>query len=176
MPDRLPIKQAHESFYITEFLRWHAVAYRSRFQIISRPDPPDAIIRSKWVTRWVEVGDVYWSDSWARDLNSYATPGEVHCPIHSGPHVSMDEEHASRFVDVLKDKLARTSYANCNAKYGPGYLVMPMMSPFFDGNTVRLMRALWDATPALNRGFFRGVFLAYASFNRIAFRRWQLTT
>ena len=87
----------------------------------------------------------------------------------------MDEEHASRFVAVLKNKLAKTSYASCNDVYGPGYLVLPIMSPFFDGNTVRLMRQTWDATLASNLGFFRGVFLAYRSLNRIQFKRWQLT-
>jgi hypothetical protein len=174
LPDRRPIKQAHEKAYIEAFLRWHAVAYRSRFCIVARPDPPDAIIRSERTTRWVEVGDAYWSDEWARDLNSYATPGEKHCPIHGGPHVGMDEQHASRFVAVLKDKLESNSYASCNSDYGPGYLVLPMMSPFFDANTTRLMRQYWDATSALNLGFFRGVFLAYRSLNQIQFRRWKL--
>ena len=175
MADRRRIKRDHEDFYIQEFLMWHGRAFRSRFHVIARPDPPDAIIRSGQITRWVEIGDVYWNHAWARDLNTYATPREAHKPIDRDTHVGMDEQFARNFVKVLKDKLAKSSYANCAARYGPGYLVMPMMSPFFDEHSIFLMRQQWIATTAQNLGYFRGVFLAYSSRSQIRFQRWRFT-
>lgn len=172
MPDRRPIKEEHEKFWIQKFLVWHGKAFRSRFRVIARPDPPDAIIRSGRVTRWVEIGDVYWSNEWARDQNSYATPGEAHKPIRGGIYAGMDEQFARKFVKVLRNKLAKSSYADCAAQYGPGYLVLPIMSLFFDHH---IMRQQWNATTAQNLGHFRSVFLGYRSFDQYRFRRWPLT-
>jgi hypothetical protein len=171
-PDRRPIKAKHEAAYINAFIEWHSRVYRSRYRVISRPEPPDAIIQSGSTISWVEVGDVFWSDAWARDQYSYATPGETHRPIHSGVHSGMDEQFADRFVRVLQDKLTKKSYRQVVEQYGPGYLVLPMMSPFFNHDTLRLMRQKWAEVARTDAGYFRGVFLAYPRASR--FRRWRL--
>lgn len=176
MPDRSVIKSAHESFYVDAFIEWHSRAFRSRFRVIGRPDPPDAIIQSGRRTRWVEIGGVYWNKGWARDLNSHATPGEAHQAIEPGPYSGMDEQLAAQFCAVLTKKLENGSYEQSYAQYGAGYLVLAMMSPFaFDATTVQFMRRKWAATAAANKGFFRGIFLAYRSpnFGELCFQRWS---
>lgn len=172
-PDRRPVKAKHEAAYINAFIAWHGRAYRSYYRVIARPDPPDAIIQSNQTTSWIEIGDVLWNDAWARDQYSYATPGETHQPIRSGVHTNMDEQFSDNFVRVLIQKLTKKSYQQVFEKYGPGYLVLPMMSPFFNHDTVRLMRRKWDASLAIDAGYFRGVFLAYP--NAFQFRRWRLS-
>lgn len=85
----------------------------------------------------------------------------------------MDEQFADRFVRVLQDKLTKRSYQQVMEEYGAGYLVLPMMSPFFNHDTLRLMRQKWAASNLTDAGYFRGVFLAYPNASR--FRRWRLT-
>lgn len=172
MVNRRPVKAEHESVYISAFIDWHGRTFRSHYRVIARPDPPDAIIQSGRITRWIEIGDVFWNDAWARDLYSFATPDETHRPIYSGIHVDMDEQFAGRFVRVLQDKLTKTSYRPVAKRYGPGYLVLAMMFPFFNQDTLLLMRRKWAATTPLSAGHFRGVFLAYPNASR--FQRWRL--
>lgn len=129
--------------------------------LLERPDPPDAIVRSGSVTRWIEIADVYWTDAWAKDLNSYATPEELHEPIDSGLYGGMDETLALRFVKILKSKIGKRTYKAFREKYGPGYLVLSIMSPFFDSrNSVDAMKHHWRSSGEVeNLGYFRGVFV-----------------
>lgn len=169
---RGPIKRQHELAHVNAFIEWHSRVFRSRFRVVECPDdPPDAIIQSGQTVRWVEIGSVFWSDDWAHHLNSYATPGETHRPIHSGLYLDMDEQFADRFVGVLQDKLTKSSYPPLVEKYGLGYLVLPLMFPFFNLDTVRLMRQKWSAMPGTDNGYFRGVFL---SPDRGGIHRWRL--
>ncbi|TPJ59959.1 hypothetical protein [Mesorhizobium sp. B2-6-1] len=161
-PDkRGPIKRKHELFHVNKFVEWHSRVFRSRFLVVATPDPPDAIIQSGQTTRWVEVGSVFWNDDWAHHLNSRATPGETDRPIGKGLYLDMDEQLADRFVAVLQDKLAKRSYLPFAQQHGPGYLVLPVMSPFaFDRHTKHLIRQKWNSSPRTDIGCFRGVFLS----------------
>lgn len=140
MPDRRPIQQVHERTFIRQFLEWFNIAYRCKFEIIAEPNPPEAIIRTKRTTRWVEVSTAFWNEAYARDLYSYATPGEIHKPIDSGPYINIDKQFTTSFVSVLKKKLEKASYENYRDRYGPGYLIIPIKHPWFDGATADMMK------------------------------------
>ena len=84
MANRRPIQQAHERAYVQHFLDWFNRAYHTDFKVVSEPNPPEAVIRSSRTTRWVEVSTAFWNEAYARDLYSYATPGETHRPL-GGP-------------------------------------------------------------------------------------------
>jgi len=126
MADRHPIQQAHERVYVERFLEWFNQAYKTDFKVIGEPNPPEAIVRSSRITRWVEVGSAFWTGEYARDLYSYATPGEQHKPIGRGPFVEMDDAFAASFLSVVKKKLEKRSYIPWRDRYGPGYLVVPV--------------------------------------------------
>jgi len=85
----------------------------------------------------------------------------------------MDEHFSDRFLKVLREKLSKATYAAFAEMYGPGYLLLPMMSPFFSDSTIRLMQQKWTAQPSVNTGFFRAAFIAYP--NAAGFRHWPLT-
>jgi len=159
MADRKPIKQAHERAQVALFLQWFNARYRTNFSVVEEPDPPEAIIRSGRTTRWVEVTDAFWSDAFAKDEYSYATPGEVHEPIGTGPFLNPDEAFSKRFVDAVRKKLEKRSYEDSRGLYGPGYLVVPIMYPLFDANTIRMMRELWSQTRINDLGCFRSVYM-----------------
>lgn len=110
------------------------------------------------------------------DEYSYATPGETHKPMSAAPfYVDMDKVFAKRFIILLRQKLEKSSYEKYRDKYGAGYLILRMFSPFFGADTVRLMKEVWLATPEVaDRGCFRSVYIAFSSLNDLAFQRWPL--
>ena len=172
MVDRRPIQQAHERAYVDHFLDWFNRAYRSDFKVVSEPNPPEAIIRSSRSTRWVEVSTAFWNEAYAKDLYSYATPSEAHKPVGHGPFQDMDNAFAGNFVSVVKKKLEKKSYATWRDQHGPGYLVVPIKHPWFDGQTVGYMKDAWAASTINDLGCFRSVYIAFPSSNAIKLSRW----
>lgn len=173
MADRRPIQQAHERAFVDHFLNWFNYAYRTDFKVVSEPNPPEAVIRSSRTTRWIEVTTAFWNEAYAKDLYSYATPGEEHKPVGPGPFQSMDNAFARSFVSVVKKKLEKKSYVPSRDQYGPGYLVVPIKYPWFHGQTVGHMKDAWAASTVNDLGCFRSVYIAFQSHNAIRFSRWS---
>lgn len=172
MVDRRPVQQAHERFFVEQFLEWFNSRYRSSFQVVNEPNPPEAVIRSARTTRWVEVSTAFWTTSYAQDLYSFATPGEKHKPLDPGFYHNMDRIFARNFVSVLTKKLEKKSYVPWRDKYGPGYLIIPIKHPWFTGETVCLMRDAWADCVINDIGCFRSVRIAFPFRNEIKFLRW----
>lgn len=176
MTNRRPIQQAHERALVRDFLNWLNSRRSTQYVVISEPNPPEAIIRSVRVTRWVEVTDVFWTDDYARDLYSYATLGETYKPVGRGPYQDMDDQFARNFVKVLHRKLTNKSYKPFFDQYGRGYLVLCMQHIWFDGNTIQVMKEYWDKTKKQDLGYFKEAYITFSSLNHRYFRRWQLST
>lgn len=172
MVDRRPVQQAHERFFVEQFLHWFNSAYRSNFKVVSEPNPPEAVIRSSRTTRWVEVTTAFWNSAYAQDRFSSETPDEKHKPVDPGPYHSMDQDFVPNFVSVLKKKLEKKSYVPWRDKYGPGYLIVPIKYPWFDRETVRLMKEAWTDCLVDDIGCFRSIRIAFSSLNKIRFLRW----
>ena len=144
------------------------------YSVVSEPNPPEAIIRSVRSTRWVEVADLFWSDEWARDLYSYATPDEIHKPVPDGIYADTDNKFALRFVTVLSDKITKKTYEPFREQYGAGYLVLNVQYPFFNARTVYTMKRHWSASGTHgDRGCFRDIYIAFSSLNVRKFQRWN---
>lgn len=161
MANRGPIKKEHERFHINNFVRWLNLTYRSSYKVISEPEPPEAIIESKYTKSWVEISTAFINSDYARDLMSYITPDEVHKSISGELFVEPDREAAENFVEVVKKKLEKKSYLPIAEKYGQGYLVIPIHNPFFDENTIRLMKEEWHKTKINDLGCFKSVRISY---------------
>ncbi len=175
MSNRRSTQQAHERAQVAAFVDWFNRQHRSDFTVVEEPNPPEAVIRSKRTTRWVEVSDAFLNETHARDEYSYATPGEMHRSVGAGPFASMTNEFCQSFVSVLKKKLEKRSYLPWAQKYGPGYLVIPIYFPFFSGRTLRVMRSAWSDEKCNDLGCFRSVYLSLASCGgTVPFSRWRL--
>jgi len=175
MSNRRPVKDAHECFLVDAFISWWESQKNEQFHVISRPEPPEAIVRSDQRTTWIEVTDAFHSDEWAKDLYSNATPGETHEPMGPGPYVGMDAQSAARFAALLKKKLSKESYADAYKKHGPGILLVGMQSPWFNADTCEMMRnECQNIDWSTNRGYFSHVFISFSSLNQQTFEEWKL--
>jgi len=173
MNRRRDIQQQHERAVVADFLRWFEKRRKVAFRVIDEPNPPEAIIQSKRLTRWVEVVDAFWSKKWARDQYSFATPGEEHVSIGPGPHAGPDLTFANSFVGALSKKLTKSSYLPVAKEYGPGYLVVNVDYPLFDRRAHRKAKELWaKGRPWADNGCFREVFLRIRMFQGCAFQPW----
>lgn len=175
MTNRRVIQQEHERAVVRDFLAWLNPRRGTQFKVVEEPIAPEAIIRSVRVTCWVEVTDAFWTDAYARDIFSHATPGEKHSSVEPGPYGEMDRVFAGRFITAVCKKLAKRSYMRFLRQYGPGYLLVSIQHPWFDSHTTCLMKALWKSRAArTDLGCFKEVYVAFWSRNRRAFQRWHV--
>jgi len=159
--DRRPIKQAHEQFHVANFLGWLNGTYRTDYVVIAEPDPPEAIIRSSRGTKWVEVTTAFLNSAFAQDIMSYATPGEQHKSTSGNLIVGPDEQFAHTFVDAVRKKLEKKTYAKFAEEFGPGFLIVPIHNPLFDQTTFDVMKRVWAKTRINDLGYFRSIRFAY---------------
>ena len=170
---RRDVQQRHERFHVQLFIDALNKRHRSNFRVVSEPNPPEAIIQSGRTTRWVEVVSAYWNRAYAQDLNSYATEGEVHKSVGSGVFRNMDLEFAQNFADSVLSKLEKSSYDSARDKYGAGYLVVPILFPFFGRDTLQFMQQEWRNKSVKDRGCFRSIYLNYKVSNTYAVSLWR---
>lgn len=161
MSNRAAIQDAHELAVLEAALAEHNRLHGLFLEVVSRPDPPDAILSDGKTTTWLELTDAFFSAEWARDLNSHAA-SEEHMPMRSGPYMDMDAQLAARFCDLVCKKAAKTSYKPFIAKYGPGILVVGLESPWLDDETLLEITRKWAELGKPNiSATFSHVYLGY---------------
>jgi hypothetical protein len=170
---RRVVQEAHERFQVGLLLGELNRRHRSSYRVIAEPNPPEAIIRSGRRESWVEVVTAFWSDEFAKDVWTYATPGEEHAPMAGPVHVGPDAAFSARFARAVRAKLEKSTYKPAFDKYGAGYLVVAIQYPLFNGQTMRFMREAWAASDVSDRGYFRSIYLTYRVFSGYRVTRWK---
>ena len=171
---------------MAQFLDFYNETNGTHFAVDSEPDPPEAIIRDGDEFSWLEVATCYWrpdpafSDSadvnsaqdhkvneYARDLYSFATPGETYMPVKFQAHMGLDDRFADEFSYILKNKLSKSSYAPFRERYGSGILLISVEHPFYDvddDTTIEFISA--DRLGISSLGYFGRVFILRRSYIR----------
>ncbi|MFZ3119521.1 MAG: hypothetical protein WA159_14530 [Variovorax sp.] len=161
MPNRAAIQDAHEIAVLRAALTEHNRLHGLTLELLSRPDPPDAILSDGKTTTWLELTDAFFSPEWARDLSSYAA-SEKHIPMRSGPYMDMDALLAAKVCELICRKAAKSSYKPFISKYGPGILVVGLESPWLDDETLCEITRKWAGLGNPNiSGTFSQVYLGY---------------
>lgn len=173
---RHAVKKAHEQFHVALLLERLNTRHRSRYAVISEPEPPEAIIRSGRTTSWVEVVTAYLNSDFARDINSFATAGEKHHSISGKLIVGPDEEFCQNFVSVVQAKLEKKGYEEFRDLYGPGYLVVSIQNPFFSEELLRMIAETWKAAKVNDLHCFRSIYLTYRSASGYNIKKWKPPT
>lgn len=161
MNNRSQIQKQHEHAVVNNFLAYYNRINDSRFVVDAEPEPPEAIAKAGDNYIWIEATGAYWSDEYARDLQSYANPVEKHVPVRPRIFTDMDEQLAERFVQVQKRKRSKSSYKPFFETYGSGILLISMQCPFFNEQTRNSMRSYQDAANwDDDLGYFGAVYIA----------------
>lgn len=145
MSNRAVVQNAHEDAVLAAALAEHNYGLGAALEVVSRPDPPDAVLSDGVRTTWLELTDAFFSDEWARDIVGYAA-GEPHRPMRQGVYADMDAQLARRFCDIVLQKAAKASYRPFVQQHGPGILVVGLESPWADAeDTVASINEEWAA-------------------------------
>lgn len=135
MKSRAEIQDAHELAVLAAGLAEHNRFHGLVLQLVSRPDPPDAVLSDGSTTTWMELTDAFFSQAWARDLSSFnSTKG--HEPMSKGMYMDMDNQFAKNFCELLVKKANKFSYLPLLQQHGPGILVVGLESPWLDDETI----------------------------------------
>ena len=173
MPNpRRSVQEAHERFVVKQLLAALNHRHRASFVVTAEPNPPEAIIRSGRTVRWVEVVTAFWNEAEAKDLYSYATPGEKYAPANEGLLMGMTPEFSENFANVVQKKLEKDTYLSFRDSYGPGYLAVSVQFPFFKRDTLAFMRRAWNSRNVADLGCFSSVYLVYRVFDGYKVERW----
>lgn len=161
MPNRADVKDAHELAVLHAALAEHNKIHGLRLTVVSRPDPPDAILSDGNITTWMEHTDAFVFTAWAKDLISYAAD-EEHIPMIKGPYMDMDAQLAGEFCDLVCKKAGKASYEPFISQYGPGILVVSLESPWLSDDTIDEIDDEWAnrGNPDISRAFTH-VYLGY---------------
>lgn len=170
---RHAVKQAHERYQVALLLEKLNERHRSRYVVVSEPEPPEAIIRSGRTTRWVEVVTVYLNADFAKDINSFAAVGETHHSTSGKLIIGPDAQFSSNFVSAVQAKLEKKGYEEFRDQYGPGYLVVSIQNPFFSYDLMRTVAEDWRAASVNDLNCFRSIYLTYRSEIGYKVKRWK---
>jgi hypothetical protein len=122
--------------------------------IKDRPNPPDFLFSIGDTETWLELSDIYLSDEQARFLNR----SEEKVFKFEG---SADET-ALRMFTKLKEKLAKPSYNDAFARFGPGILLLTCQDVVFGSvDLARIADGLYSFSPFEDRGFFKRAYFEY---------------
>lgn len=136
------IKDKHELAVMEAALAEHNRLHGSALAIVSRPDPPDAILSDGATTTWMEHTDAFFSGEWARDLTTHAA-SVAHRPMEQRGYLEPDAQLAGAFCKCLLDKAGKSTYAEYVEQYGPGILVVGVESPWLDEDTIHEINRAW---------------------------------
>jgi hypothetical protein len=155
------VKKRHELAVMEAALAEHNRLHDLALTIVSRPDPPDAILSDGSATTWMEHTDAFFSGEWARDLTTHAA-NVRHMPMEQRGYFEPDAQLAGAFCRCVIDKAGKTTYASCIAHYGPGILVVGLESPWLDEETIHEINRAWAelGSPDIS-STFRYVYLGY---------------
>lgn len=175
---RQETKDRRERGILDEFLLWLKRNELVEWQIIDRPDPPDAILSSVTAgTTWVELADIVRNDDEAKELYGILTSGESP-PAHSQPSIDGCDAIPSVFINVLHKKLTKQSYQHVFETYGPGLLVLAEIDPLFNIwtlNDIRQKLYEYLKEDVGRRPYFRTLYLRYWDNEKRAYKFTKLT-
>ena len=157
-------KRAREEGIIKEFIELLNQEQSADYKVISRPDPPDAILRSSRGSLWVEHADILRNKEEAHELFAMMNPAEPSYR-HQGLAIKGYDGLADAFIAILHSKLNKASYDGARNEHGPGLLVLSEMDPLFDEWTLESitenLTSYLQAYPDGGRKNFSHVYLRY---------------
>ncbi|MEL4341744.1 hypothetical protein AAEH92_13595 [Shewanella xiamenensis] len=122
------IQPAHEIAVLESFKIFISKEGKT-LQILSRPDPPDAIVDIDGNTTWIEISDAFQNSEWARSITTYAADDKEHIP--GGTELTLDPDEASISIvtKVILNKYDKKTMSSIMTQRGPGILLVGLYTP-----------------------------------------------
>jgi len=129
--NRNEIKEAHENSVIESFKKYCASLNRT-IEVISKPEPPDAIITINGSMTWLEITDAFFSRELAESITTHVADDKSHKPVPEEKRfcIEPDEQFSSILESVIVNKYDKDSIGDVYKQYGSGILLVGIINPF----------------------------------------------
>jgi len=128
---RNELKDEHELSVIDRF-RVYIESKGDSFNVLERPDPPDAIVEINGNKTWIEITDAFLCTEIAESITSYAADDVSHRPVPSKKKrvINPKEQFSSVLQKVILDKYKKQTMISTFNSYGYGILIIGIFNPF----------------------------------------------
>jgi hypothetical protein len=130
---RNEIKDLHETSVIESFKK-HSASLNNVVEVISKPEPPDAIVTINGNKTWIEITDAFFSKELAESITTNVADDKTHKPVQK-EHLFCIEPN-KQFSDILESvivkKYDKVSIGNVYKEFGRGILLVGIINPFSD--------------------------------------------
>jgi hypothetical protein len=129
---RNEIKDVHEGSVLESFKK-QSVYLNKIIEVISKPEPPDAIITINGNTTWIEITDAFFSRELAQSVTTHVADDKTHKPVPKEKRfcIEPDEQFSSTLESVIVKKYDKESIGKVYKQYGSGILLVGVINPFF---------------------------------------------
>lgn len=124
---RVEVKEAHENAVLIAFKNL-IESSGNTVKILSKPEPPDAIISINGKEVWVEITDAFITPEHARSLTSHAAEDKEW--IKSPQQLILVDGFNEILESVIQEKYRKESIMNVYRERGAGILIVGCFSPF----------------------------------------------
>jgi hypothetical protein len=155
---RNEVKKTHEDAVLDSFKKYSASSNKI-VEIISKPEPPDAIIRINGDETWIEITDAFFSKELAESVTTHVADDKTHKPVPKEKRscIEPDEQFSSILVSAIIKKYDKESIGNVYKQYGSGILLVGIINPFSDAKELintekqRILEALKSKEKRFNK-------------------------
>jgi hypothetical protein len=124
---RSEVKDVHENSVLKGFKSLSELN-GNIVEILSKPEPPDAIITINGQKTWIEITDAFITPEHARSLTSHVAEDKEW--IKSTPGLINVDDFSETLKGVIKEKYNKDSIQRVYREYGSGILIVGCFSPF----------------------------------------------
>lgn len=132
---RRDLKTVHEEAVLRKFTE-HLKSDGIHMEIMSRPDPPDAVVELDGKRTWVEITDAFLDEDHAIGLTSNTSDDVEHVPDDDRLIIAPDETFSNVLHSVIEAKYKKTSMRSIAKSQGPGILLVGIFTPFTTAKAV----------------------------------------
>ena len=137
MLNRREVKEIHEQAVINGFKRY-CEENGSSFELIDKPEPPDAIVLIDGEKTWLEITDALINKEYAESITSYVATDKEHKSVSKEKRFieDPDQEFKSILIECILKKYTKDSIGKVFEKLGSGILIVGINTPFSDAETL----------------------------------------
>ncbi len=143
---RREVKEVHEQAVLDSFQRYIENKGKS-FEVLDRPEPPDAILLIDTQKDWIEITDAFLNRELAESITTYAAEDKVHRATDRKLIIEPNQLFSTILMEVILKKYTKNSIGSVFRDNGSGILIVGINTPFSNAESLAISEktALIDA-------------------------------